>query len=133
MKIYSKAVIIEFTAYVNTADQTYLKENGFVELMAVLSAIRGDDHALHFLLKSKQIELAAFVDAVINENKSAFKLLMARKCIVWAAVASIINGQDNAAIYLNRAALNQYIELAEAIKLILKDDKRKRGSGMFGL
>ena len=132
MKAYSKEIIEHFTSYVRDGEDSFLKDNGYLELMAVLDAIRGDDNALQFLIRAKQFELAGFADAVVNENKSAFQMLINKKCTEWAATAGIIHGDEKAISFLNSKGLGHFVQLAMAMREIIDDDKRNK-RGIFGL
>lgn len=123
MKFYSTHVIDQFTRHVlrETAAFNWLMNNGYMELLATLDAIRDDKKAFRFLMTNKHVVLAAFVNAIWEDEK-AFKFLMDAKAFEWAACANIINGDDKAEAFLKRIGKENYVLLAHAIQSRIHED-----------
>lgn len=84
------------------------------ELASLEGAIRGEKRPMEWLLKNNKL-LAAFVDAA-EGNNSAVRFLMKKKEYAWAAVANLLNEDENAGAWLKKQHLEYYIKLAESIK-----------------
>lgn len=123
MKKYSAEAIHHFTRHVNkdTGSFNWLMNNGFLELIATLDAIRDDKKAFRFLMKGKHVELAAFVNAIWDDEK-AFKFLLDLKAFDWAACANIVNGDDKADAALKKAGKEHFVLLAHAIQSRIHED-----------
>lgn len=123
MKYYSTHAIDQFTRHTlkDTAAFNWLMNNGYMELLATLDAIRDDKKAFKFLLENKHVVLAAFVNAIWDDQK-AFQLLMKAKAFEWAATANIINGDDKAEEFLKRIGKDHYVLLAHAIQSRIHED-----------
>lgn len=123
LKKYSKEVIEMFTAHVRQKPEGFnaLINNGYMELVAVLDAIRDDKKAFDYLMKNKFYILAAFVNAVWDDEK-AFQFLMDHKAYDWAACANIINGDEKAKEALLRLKKDHWVNLALAIQQRIQED-----------
>lgn len=123
LKKYSKEAIEMFTAHVHEKPDgfNWLVNNGYMELVAVIDAIRDDKKAFDFLMNHKFYILAAFVNAVWEDEK-AFKFLMDHKAYDWAACANIINGDDKAQEALLKLKKEHWVNLALAIQLRIQQD-----------
>jgi hypothetical protein len=84
------------------------------ELTALENALRGEKAPMEWLMKNHKL-LAAFVDAS-EGNGSAVKLLLSKKAFEWAAVANVLNEDENALQWLKKHGLAHYLKLAESIK-----------------
>lgn len=123
MKHYSTHAIDQFTRHVlrETAAFNWLMNNGYMEFIATIDAIRDDKKAFKFLMTNKHVILAAFVNAIWEDQK-AFKFLMDAKAFEWAATANIINGDDKAEEFLKRIGKENYVLLAHAIQSRIHED-----------
>lgn len=86
------------------------------ELAALEGALRGEKVPMEWLLKHNKL-LAAFVDGV-EGNNSAVRLLLSKKQYALAAVANMLNEDEQAGEWLSRQHLEHYIKLAESIKYV---------------
>ena len=130
--IYSKEVIEKASAWIegDIGAKLWLQQNNFEELVQLKNAASRYPKAFEYLLVHKHIILAAFVNA-IWEDKKAFKLLLDKKEFLWAAMANYINGDDNAAIFLNKNNLKHYSELAHKIQAKIRKEGDE-GTNFFG-
>ncbi len=115
--LYSKEVIEKTTAWVegDIKAKLWLQHHNLEELVQLKDAISRHAKAFEYLLVHKHLVLATFVNATW-EDKKAFKILMDKKEFLWAAMANYINGDDKAAIFLNKNNLKHYAELAHKIQ-----------------
>ncbi|MEO6902648.1 MAG: hypothetical protein ABI315_05790 [Bacteroidia bacterium] len=115
--LYTKEVIDKTTTWIrgNNIAEQWLIGNNFEELVYLKDALSRNAKALEYLLIKKHVVLAAFVNAVWDDEK-AFKLLMDQKAFHWAAVANYINGDVKAAAFLQKGNLTHYLELAKRIQ-----------------
>ena len=90
------------------------------ELVALEAALMGEVPPMEYLLKSHRM-LAVFTSAV-HKNRSALKVLLAKKEFIWAATANMTNGDENAALWLKKNHLEHFMKLAEGI--MYAHDKR---------
>ncbi len=123
MKRYPAEAIDKFTRYVlrDTAAFNWLVENGYMELVATLDAIRDDPKAFRYLMEHKHVILAAFVNS-IWDDEGAFHFLMQNKAYTWAACANIINGDSKAEEFLKTAKKENFVLLAHAIQSRIHED-----------
>lgn len=114
--LYSKEVIDITSEWIQGDSRAgqWLHEHHFEELVMLKDAVSRHAKAMQYLLVNKHISLAAFVNA-IWEDPAAFKLLMTKGNYHWAAMANYINGDDKAAIFLNKNHLKHYAILAQRI------------------
>lgn len=94
---------------------------GHMELLATLDAIRDDKKAFKYLLNHKHVQLAAFVNAIWDDEK-ALKFLLDIKAYDWAACANIINGDEKAEIALKKTGREHFVLLAHAIQARIHED-----------
>jgi hypothetical protein len=115
--LYTKEVIDKTTSWIsdNKLAEQWLLNNNFEELLQLKDALSRHAKALEYLLVKKHIVLAAFVNAVWDDQK-AFKLLMDQQAFHWAATANYINGDVKAAAFLQKNKLAHYLELAKRIQ-----------------
>jgi hypothetical protein len=99
------------------------------ELTALENALRGEKAPMEWLIKNNKI-LAAFVDAS-EGNGSAVKLLLSKKAFELAAVANLLNEDENAMEWLKKHGLFYYIKLAESIKYAWEKRSGSDLEGMF--
>ena len=99
------------------------------ELTALENALRGEKAPMEWLIKNNKI-LAAFVDAS-EGNGSAVKLLLSKKAFELAAVANLLNEDENAMEWLKKRGLFYYIKLAESIKYAWEKRSGSDLEGMF--
>lgn len=123
MKVYSTEAIDRLTRHClkDTSGSDWLLSNGYLELIAVLDAVRDDKRAFQFLIDKKHFVLAAFVNA-IWEDQSAFKFLLDAKAYDWAAAANIVNGDEAAEAALRRAGKMHFVLLAHAVQSRIHED-----------
>ena len=123
MKVYSQEAIDSLTRHClkDTSGSDWLLSNRYLELIAVLDAVRDDKRAFQFLIDKKHFVLAAFVNA-IWEDQSAFKFLMDAKAYDWAASVNIINGDEAAEAALRRSGKMHFVLLAHAIQSRIHED-----------
>ncbi len=105
----------------DTRAKQWLQDNNFEELVQLKDATSRYPKAFEYLLVHKHIVLAAFANAVWEDQK-AFKLLMDQKAFHWAAMANYINGDDNAAAFLKKNKLEHYAELAHKIQAKIRKE-----------
>ncbi|HEY0029894.1 MAG TPA: hypothetical protein VGC65_03970 [Bacteroidia bacterium] len=120
---YSREAIDKTTAWVegdNRAKQ-WLQDNNFEELVQLKDAASRHAKAFEYLLVHKHLTLAAFVNAVWEDQK-AFRLLMDQKEFQWAAMANYINGDDKAEVFLMKNKLDHYFKLAHAILMKIRKE-----------
>jgi len=123
MRKYSAETIDHFTRYVlrDTPSFNWLMNNGYMELLATLDAIRDDPKAFRYLMENKHVILAAFVNSIWDDEE-AFQFLMRHKAFEWAACANIVNGDDKAADFLKRIKKENFVLLAHAIQSRIHED-----------
>jgi hypothetical protein len=115
--LYPKEVIQHLNAWIDGSNNSkhWLQEHNFEELVQLKDAVSRHSKPFEYLLVNKFIVLAAFVNA-IWDDQNAFKLLMDQKAFHWAAMANYINGDDKAALFLKKNKLEHYAELAYKIQ-----------------
>jgi hypothetical protein len=120
---YSKEAIQHLTAWIEGSQNSknWLQQNNLEELVQLKDATSRHSKAFEYLLVHKFIVLAAFANAVWDDQK-AFKLLMDQKAFHWAAMANYINGDDNAAMFLKKNKLEHYAELAHKIQAKIRKE-----------
>jgi len=130
--LYSKEVIEKTSAWIegDTRAKEWLQQNNFEELVQLKDAASRYPKSFEYLLVSKHIVLAAFVNA-IWDDKQAFQLLMDKKAFHWAAMANYINGDDNAALFLKKNRLEHYAQLAHKIQAKIRREGDE-GTNFFG-
>ncbi|HET6225326.1 MAG TPA: hypothetical protein VFF27_03540 [Bacteroidia bacterium] len=114
--LYPKEVIDITTEWIKGDSRAgqWLQENNLTELFMLKDAVSRHAKPMQYLLVNKHIILAAFVNA-IWEDQAAFKLLMTKGNHHWAAMANYINGDEKAALFLKNNKLQHYAELAHQI------------------
>jgi hypothetical protein len=115
--LYPKEVIQHLNAWMDGSGQSkrWLQEHNFEELVQLKDAVSRHSKPFEYLLVNKFLVLAAFVNA-IWDDQTAFSLLMEQRAFHWAAMANFINGDDNAALFLRKNKLDHYLELAIKIQ-----------------
>ncbi|MCC6691070.1 MAG: hypothetical protein IT235_06010 [Bacteroidia bacterium] len=111
---YPKEAIENLTKYIDTNDTlafNFLIQHNYKELTLLKEGVSRDLKCLEWLLVNKHFILAAFINAVWEDAK-AFDLLLQKKAFHWAAAANIINGDENAILFLKKANLEHYINMA---------------------
>ncbi len=121
--IYSKEAIEKTIAWIEgqTKAKLWLQENNLEELVHLKDAVSRYPKAFEYLLVHKFILLAAFVNAIWDDQK-AFKLLMNKRAYHLAAMANYINGDDSAALFLKKNKLEHYAELAHKIQAKIRKE-----------
>ena len=102
------------------------------EYAAMGAALVGSAPATHWLLDQENRTFAVFVDAV-DGNKTALQLLMKEKQYELAAVSNMLNEDDEAAKWLEKHNLHEYIEFAHAIRYAMDKEVENDLSGYFTL
>ncbi len=120
---YSKEAIEKTGAWVegDLGAKKWLQDNRFEELVQLKDACSRYAKALEYLLVHKHIALAAFVNAIWEDQK-AFKVLMDLRAFQWAAMANYINGDDEAAVFLKKNKMENYAELAHKIQAKIRKE-----------
>ncbi|HEY6161763.1 MAG TPA: hypothetical protein VI112_11080 [Bacteroidia bacterium] len=120
--LYKKEVIDKVVEWIQT-DSTpaynFLNENNYKEWIATIEAIFISDKSLEWLIRNKQMVMAAFVKAVEGE-KMSLEFLIKQKAPHLAAVANAINRDKGAEAWLIRNKLEHYAQLAEVIRTKLE-------------
>jgi len=114
--LYPKEVIEKTSAWMegDKGAKAWLQNNNYEEMVQLKDAVSRYPKAIEYLLIHKHLALAAFVNAIWEDQK-AFKILMDKKEFHWAAMANYINGDDKAAIFLQKNNLKHYAALAHKI------------------
>ena len=107
----------------------WLQQNHFPELILAAMAIDGHEAALHELKKLKQIDLTAFVLAVLDD-KPAFNFLVENKKFTWAATVKVTYKDRNAEAWLRKNKLDHFAELGIAI---LKNEESTQAKDILGV
>jgi len=94
---------------------TWLLENGYPELAALSSGIRGSKEALDWLIKHKYQHFAA-LDGAIDKKQGAYNWLMKYEYYFLAVFADAINNKSDAIAWLKKKNLEIFIHLAKKIK-----------------
>ena len=130
--LYPKEVIDITSAWIegDVKAKQWLQEHNFEELVQLKEAVSRHAKPFEYLLANKFVILAAFVNAVWDDKK-AFKMLMDQKAFQWAAMANYINGDDNAVLFLKKAKLDHYLQLAHKIKTKIQREGDE-GTNFFG-
>jgi hypothetical protein len=89
--------------------------NGYPELAALSSAIRGSEEALSWLIANKRPELAA-LDAAIDEDIKAYKWLNEHEFYFLAAFSDACHNQPEAIEWFTRHDLKIFLMLAAKIR-----------------
>lgn len=120
---YSKEAIDKAVAWVegDSRAKQWLQDNNLEELVQLKEAASRHAKPFEYLLVHKHIVLAAFVNA-IWEDQRAFKLLMDQKAFQWAAMANYINGDDKAELFLKKNKLDHYLRLAHVIQAKIRKE-----------
>jgi hypothetical protein len=121
--LYSKEVIQHVNAWFDGSNNAkhWLQEHDHEELVQLKDAVSRHSKAFEYLLVNKFIVLAAFVNAVWDDQQ-AFKMLMDQRAFHWAAMANFINGDDKAALFLKKNKLEHYAELAFKIQAKIRKE-----------
>jgi len=98
------------------------------ELVALEGAIMDDVKSTEWLIKNCLI-LAVFCD-VINGNKKAVRVLIAKNEPGLAAAANFLKGDQKAELWLRKHDLEHYIDLAESITYA-QEHRKKNGGNVF--
>ena len=93
----------------------WLLENGYPELAALSSGIRGSKEALDWLMKNKYPHFAA-LDGAIDKKQGAYDWLMKYDFYFLAVFADAINNKPDAIVWLKKRNLEIFIHLAKKIK-----------------
>jgi hypothetical protein len=101
------------------------------EYAALGSALVGNAVAMNWLLKHNKT-LAVFADAV-DGNRSAMQTLLKEKQFELAAVANMLNDDDEAELWLETHDLKAYIHFAVAIQYALDMEEKHNLGGYFTL
>ncbi|HXC04859.1 MAG TPA: hypothetical protein VNZ86_08915 [Bacteroidia bacterium] len=124
MKSYPEEAIRKFAESLlgNTLAYNWLAENGYNELLILLSLIRGKKESVRWLMENKYVELAAFGNAVLGD-KNAFDWLLKNKVALWALVCHAGDGDKQAVKILTEKKLHAHLFLAQAILKLNNDDQ----------
>jgi hypothetical protein len=101
------------------------------EYAAMGSALVGNTVAMNWLMKHNKT-LAVFVEAV-DGNKTAVQILIKEKEFELAAVANMLNEDEDAELWLEKHNLKDYINFAVAIQHALDKEEKYNLSGYFTL
>ena len=128
---YSAETIDKTTGWIegSVSAKQWLQDNNFEELVQLKDASSRHAKAFEYLLVHKHLTLAAFVNAIWDDQK-AFKLLMDQRSFHWAAMANYINGDDKAGDFLKKNRLDHYLRLAHAILAKIRKEGDE-GSNIF--
>lgn len=111
------------------AHKTLIKDS--LEYAALGAALVGNAPAMAWLLKHNST-LAVFADAV-DGNKTAMQTLLKEKQYKLAAVSNMLNGDEEAELWLEKYNLKDYIEFANAIQFAMDKEVEYDLSGYFTL
>ncbi len=101
------------------------------EYAALGSALVGNVRAMNWLLQHDKT-LALFADAV-DGNKTAIQMLLKEKQFKLAAVANMLNEDEEAEIWLEQHNLKDYINFAVAIQYALDKEAKNNLKDYFTL
>lgn len=93
----------------------WLLENGYPELAALSSGIRGSDEAIGWLMKNKYQHFAA-LDGAIDNKQGAYNWLMKYEYYFLAVFADAVNNKPEAIAWLKKKNLEIFIQIAEKIR-----------------
>lgn len=93
----------------------WLLENGYPELAALSSSIRGSNEATEWLLKNKFPQLAA-LDGAIDKKQAAYDWLMKYEFYFLAVFADAVNNKPDATSWLKKRGFDVYLRVAEKIR-----------------
>ena len=127
--MYSKEIINLFCELIaeNKSAHKILMDNGYQELIMVNEGLGGKQEGFKWLVENKKYILAAFVNAIMDENKKSVAFMMKMKAVQLAAVANAILGDKNALVWLKKNRLDQYVKLMETIE---KKFENNEGHGL---
>ena len=80
---------------------------GFPELALVFDGINGNNEVQDLLMKKKYVVLAAFLSALLSEDKGQVKFLL-KHAPHWAATVNLVNKDQKAKLWLERYSLAHY-------------------------
>jgi hypothetical protein len=137
-RAYTEREILATTLVIEQTDKSkdsfnWLMENNCIELAALSDAIvTGRKNAREWLNTNGYVSLATFVDALKEEEAdNALQALASSPRKEWAAVISVVNDDDNAALmWLIKSGLKYFAALAAILKR--KISSASSGSGGFG-
>jgi hypothetical protein len=129
---YPEDALLRMKAYLESdkAALDWLLANNYKELVATIDAIKGSDAAEQWLEENKHIVLLAFTKAVWDDE-GAFVFLMKHRFYDWAAMANIVNGDQQAYDIFFKLRKKVKLELAIELRNV-KRDAQNRGSLLFG-
>jgi len=93
----------------------WLLENGYRELAALSSGIRGSQHATTWLMKNKYPHLAAF-DNAVGGSETAYKWLLDNQHDLLAVFVDAINDNMEALSWFKKNDLEVFIHLSRKIR-----------------
>ncbi len=115
---YSIEILLAFSETFSEKDGAFLKwlmENGFPELAALSSAIRGSMEAQDWLIKNKYPHFAA-LDGAIDQQADAYAWLYKYKHDFLIVFANAVNEKTEAINWLKNNELEIFILLAFKIR-----------------
>ena len=131
--MYTKEIISLFCEMIagNRSAYKMLMDNGYQELIMVNEALGGKKEGFQWLMENKKYIPAAFVNAIMDENKKSVAFLMKMKAPQLAAVANAIIGDPNALDWLKKNGLEHYVKLVDAIEKKFENDEGHGLSFLF--
>ena len=93
----------------------WLLQNGYPELGALSSAIRGSEEAYLWLIKNGFRELAA-LDSAIDDNKQAYEWLNINKHFFLAVISDACHNEAEAIAWLVKNDLQVFLNIAAKIR-----------------
>lgn len=118
MEEYPVKILMAFAETFSEKDGKFyqwLLENGYPELAALSSSVRGSNAALNWLMENKYFHLAAFDDAIDN-NKSAYDWLIKNGYPILAITAEAVNDKESAKVFLEKNELDVFLYIAKNIR-----------------
>lgn len=114
---YPSKILMAFGETFNVEGETFYKwllENGYPELAALSSGIRGSKEAIEWLLKNKYPHFAA-LDGAIDKQAGAYAWLRKFNFSFLAVFADAINEKQEAIQWLKDNELDMFVYLAARI------------------
>ena len=116
---YSPKILMAFGETFSEDDGDFLNwllENGYQELAALSSGIRGSQHATTWLMKNKYPHLAAF-DNAVGGSETAYKWLLENHHDLLAVFVDAINDNIEALSWFKKNELEIFIHLSRKIRI----------------
>ncbi|MCK9451435.1 MAG: hypothetical protein M0Q90_07070 [Bacteroidales bacterium] len=115
---YPPKILLAFSQTFKEDQQQFFKwllENGYPELAALSSAIRGSEEAVNWLMKHNFFHLAA-LDGAIDKQQKARGWLLKFNFVLLVRLADAVNESPEAIAWLGQNELHVFLVIAQQIR-----------------